>query len=394
MKIYTRKKKPALYGFLVFSIVVVAAVAVLFGVTQTTGFNGLPYITLIMPAYFAITLAVLIAALIKQLQYNPYSYNTIYYFGFSLLVSTVLVTHIVTAVNYFSSPEGYRLRDMAEIVRNSARQYMIITLPFLAVFSVGLLISNIVLMKKEGKKVKNMLGIILAISLLGGEALLIWLGSVLGGVWDKVTDLLCAVFIYAECMLFGTIFADVFAAVHLPERNKDYIIILGCRMSKDGTPTPLLRARIDKAIEFYDRQVNETGRSAIFVPSGGKGGDEPLSEAECMARYLISKGFAPEQIILEDESRNTMENMIFSFRKLPEDAKCAFSTTNYHVFRSGIASNRACKHKAEGIGADTKWYFWPNASVREFIGLLKGHRGKQLLVLSGLIAIYLFLSFI
>ena len=36
--------------------------------------------------------------------------------------------------------------------------------------------------------------------------------------------------------------------------------------------------------------------------------------------------------------------------------------------------------KAEGMGAQTKWYFWPNAAVREFVGLLSKHKYKQILV--------------
>ena len=45
------------------------------------------------------------------------------------------------------------------------------------------------------------------------------------------------------------------------------------------------------------------------------------------------------------------------------------------------------KLRAQGIGADTKWYFWPNAAVREFIGLLSEHRGKQALILLGIIVL-------
>ena len=52
-----------------------------------------------------------------------------------------------------------------------------------------------------------------------------------------------------------------------------------------------------------------------------------------------------------------------------ENANILFSTTNYHIFRSGIFSAKAGM-KADGIGAKTKWYFWPNAQMREFIGLL------------------------
>ena len=44
------------------------------------------------------------------------------------------------------------------------------------------------------------------------------------------------------------------------------------------------------------------------------------------------------------------------------DPKIAFSTTNYHVFRSGVFASRQ-GIRAEGIGAKTKIYFWINAFI-------------------------------
>ena len=65
----------------------------------------------------------------------------------------------------------------------------------------------------------------------------------------------------------------------------------------------------------------------------------------------------------------------------------AFATTNYHVFRSGLMARRV-KMRAVGMGAKTKWYFWPNAAVREFVGILTDHRLKQALILGGLVLFY------
>ena len=46
------------------------------------------------------------------------------------------------------------------------------------------------------------------------------------------------------------------------------------------------------------------------------------------------------------------------------------------------------------MGCRSKWYFWPNASVREFIGLLTQHRIKQGLILLGMIASYVAMTLI
>ena len=68
-------------------------------------------------------------------------------------------------------------------------------------------------------------------------------------------------------------------------------------------------------------------------------------------------------------------NMQFSKKIISEDFKggenpeTAFSTTNYHVFRSYMLANKN-QMKAKGMGCKTKFYFFPNAFLREFIGLL------------------------
>ncbi|MBR2544672.1 MAG: YdcF family protein, partial [Erysipelotrichaceae bacterium] len=82
-------------------------------------------------------------------------------------------------------------------------------------------------------------------------------------------------------------------------------------------------------------------------------------------------GIDENRIIVEEKSVNTRENFSNSVTLIKEyfggkDPVIAFSTTNYHVFRSGILA-RQLGINAEGIGSPTKNYFWINAFVREFI---------------------------
>ena len=74
-----------------------------------------------------------------------------------------------------------------------------------------------------------------------------------------------------------------------------------------------------------------------------------------------------------------------------KEAKVVFSTTNYHVFRSGVWANLAGL-KAEGIGSSTKWWFWPNAFIREWIGLMKNQIRQEAVLLVFLIALFAALS--
>jgi uncharacterized SAM-binding protein YcdF (DUF218 family) len=173
------------------------------------------------------------------------------------------------------------------------------------------------------------------------------------------------------------------AARHTPKFDKDVIIILGSKLRSDGTLPPLLQARADKAIEFADKQYAETKKKIIYMPSGGKGDDEIKAEAKAIEEYLISKGINKKQIVIEDKSTSTIENMKYSkekIEKIKEDAKISFSTTNYHVFRSGVIASKQ-GIECEGMGSPTKWYFYTNALIREFIANLFQERRKHIALL-------------
>ena len=162
------------------------------------------------------------------------------------------------------------------------------------------------------------------------------------------------------------------SAKRIPRFDKDYIIILGCKIRKDGTLTPILKSRVDRAITFSKMQYEATGKDIIFVPSGGKGNDEVISEGEAIRNYLLNQGISNDNIIVENKSRSTYENIKFSYKlisKKNSNPNIAFSTTNFHVFRAGIIARKQ-GIKVEGIGAKTKAYFFINAFIREFIATL------------------------
>ena len=188
---------------------------------------------------------------------------------------------------------------------------------------------------------------------------------------------------YLYTLIIATLYCNIRAALHTPKYDKDFIIILGSKIKDDGTITPLLRGRVDKALDFGNKQYELTKKKIIYVPSGGKGKDEVTSEAEAIKKYLLEKGIKKDQIIIEDKSTNTIENMKYSKKiidKQNKNARISFSTTNYHVFRSGvIATNQGIE--CEGMGSKTKWYFYTNALIREFIANLVQERRKHIILL-------------
>ena len=91
----------------------------------------------------------------------------------------------------------------------------------------------------------------------------------LSGPWfyleTFVETLISELVVYGECLLAATIVIALKAARHIPAFDKDYIAILGCKFRKDGTLTPLLRSRVDRAIEFARMQKDATGKDLVFV---------------------------------------------------------------------------------------------------------------------------------
>ena len=395
----TRNVKPKVYNIAILSTITAVVMAVLIMLRDRV---PLAVTSAVIVIYVALVIFMLIQAFYRQLQYNPYSYNTIYYFGFSLFLLSVLISHIILTVRILQQPDHYDIYSIAGMLLDSAAAYVRLSAPLILVFAVLLVISNISLLRHEVRRFVNVLGILLAFLMVGGEVLLFFADRYASGsvreimIHDLLINLFACFYLYFECMVIGAAAGDVIAARYQPAMDKDYIIILGCSIRKDGTPTPLLAGRINRALGFYRKQLETTGKAAILVPSGGQGKDEVISESLCMRNYLTEHGVPDEHILMEDRSSNTFENMKFSkelIHAANPNAKVAFSTTNYHVFRSGMMGRRV-KLRAQGMGSKTKWYFWPNAAVREFAGLLQNHRIKQVIILGSMIVIYVGLAFL
>lgn len=199
-------------------------------------------------------------------------------------------------------------------------------------------------------------------------------------IYNLFEAIIYLIIAYLECVLISTIVIAIKSVRKKVDYNIDYIIILGCRIRRDGTLTPLLKGRVDRALEFRNEQLKNTGKDLIFIPSGGKGSDEIISESEAMSKYLLENGIDKKHILLEDKSTSTYENIKFSNKLIKDkDSNICISTTNYHVLRAGMIADMQGL-KVECIGSKTKTYFWINAFIREFIGTLYAERKRHLFV--------------
>ena len=295
--------------------------------------------------------------------------------------------------------------DLAYQITEAASWFVMISLLPMAILAIMVSLSNIWLIRHEGRRPVNLLGI--AVSVVWAAVNFLWLRWwSLGDEWgwsfealQLVDSVLSVGITFGECLLLSTIVCAWLASRHTPKEGKDYLVILGCGIFADGTPSPLLAGRVDRARAFDEARVKAGDAPATFVPSGGQGPDECMSEAQSMRNYLVGKGVDPNRIVLEPKSATTRENMAFSREVIEEHAGCdaselsvGFSTTNYHVFRGYV-----CAHEAgmsvEGMGSRTRAYFWPNAFLREFAGLLVAQWKSILQIYLLLAIIYAFAEY-
>ncbi len=361
--------------------------------------TGSRVIPLAIVLYLLLLIYTFSVRLRQSVEENLYRYRNVFYVGLLFFLIFLLIDQVLRTVAY-RGPIA-TISDMLHAMQG----FSIITLPVAFVLAIFVTATNIVLMRREGRNWRNLLGCFLGVLLCFGTVFPDLLYRILfaspvidihnqSGVAmhvELLAECLAGTLTsYLECVLLGTVVMGIAAAKHSPERDKDYMIILGCRMKDDGTPTPLLQGRIDKALAFAKQQEEETGKALVFVPSGGQGTDEPLSEAACMKNYLTEQGVPEDRILCEDESTSTETNFRNSLELIrahssPEDPQIGFATTNYHVFRAGlIVSQQGVK--AEGVGSRTKRYFWINAFVREFIATMAAEKKRHLAVGAFLVA--------
>jgi len=145
----------------------------------------------------------------------------------------------------------------------------------------------------------------------------------------------------------------------------DYIIVLGCQVVGIYPSVPLIR-RVNKA-EGY---LNEHDDVKVIV-SGGQGPGEDISEAEAMRRLLITRGIEADRILMEDNSSNTKENLLFSDELYNlKEKNIIIVTTDYHMFRSIAIAKKLGFKNASGLPSRSQRSVLPVYLFREYFAVI------------------------
>jgi uncharacterized SAM-binding protein YcdF (DUF218 family) len=119
------------------------------------------------------------------------------------------------------------------------------------------------------------------------------------------------------------------SAVRDEAQPADAIVVLGAAQY-NGHPSPVLRARLDHALDLYHR-----GFAPSIITTGSYGPDENFSEAHVSTQYLINHGINADHIITQ-QGGSTHDSIRAATVVMREKSwKTALVVSDgFHLFRS------------------------------------------------------------
>ena len=145
-------------------------------------------------------------------------------------------------------------------------------------------------------------------------------------------------------------------------KKSDAIIVLGAAIN-----SPALYNRSMEALRLY-----EEGNAPLIVLSGGRISEKDISEATYMQRSLQSKAAVPLNLILEEDSHTTFENIRNSKARLKDADSVIIVTDKFHLARTWITAKAAGFKNVSWSAPDTNY---PRRELvyhyfREFVAII------------------------
>lgn len=119
-------------------------------------------------------------------------------------------------------------------------------------------------------------------------------------------------------------------------RPASAIVVMGAAQYV-GRPSPVLKARLDHALELWRRRL-----APKIVLTGGTGVGDTTSEAAVSARYVRARGVPDSAIVLEDEGLTTSQSLraVTSLLSGEPDKRVILVSDPFHMLRLVILARR------------------------------------------------------
>lgn len=147
----------------------------------------------------------------------------------------------------------------------------------------------------------------------------------------------------------------------------DCIIVLGAQVKADGTPSKMLRDRLDEGIRLY-----EAGAAPKILMSGDDGQVE-YNEVAAMAAYAEDAGVSKKDLFLDHAGFSTYESM-YRAQYIFGVKRAIVVTQKYHEYRALYIGQRLGMDVRGVSAADINYAFQGFRDIREVMA-----RDKDLL---------------
>ena len=203
-------------------------------------------------------------------------------------------------------------------------------------------------------------GLILVLTALCHEDIYRRFGKKMYEVLRIITYICLGIFLIVELLVFVYSFSK-------PEKGAKIIIVLGSGVREDGSLSSDFKARLDKCLTYYE------GNGGTIVVTGKKGRKEPVAEAVAGRNYLVKKGVPEGDIRVDDQSKNTYENIrnAYELTKDIEDKKVVIVSSCFHLFRAGFIAHKVGFKEVSLSGSIGSYSILPHYYAREFFAFVK-----------------------
>ncbi len=147
-------------------------------------------------------------------------------------------------------------------------------------------------------------------------------------------------------------------------QNVDCIVVLGCQVKPDGTPSHMLEDRLKRGVALY-----KAGAAPKLLMSGDHG-TKGYDEVDAMKRYAFDEGIVSEDIFMDHAGFSTYET-VYRAKEIFGAKKVVFVTQTYHLYRTLYIAN-ALGLEAYGVPAEYRTYSGQAMQdMREFLARVK-----------------------
>ena len=144
----------------------------------------------------------------------------------------------------------------------------------------------------------------------------------------------------------------------------DCVLVLGCYVYDNGTPSAMLHDRLRRGVELYDLNA------APKLLMSGDHGQENYDEVDAMKQFAVDSGIASEDVFMDHAGFSTYESVCRA-KEIFQAKKIIIVTQEYHLYRALYIAERFGL-EAYGVSSDYRTYIGQTMrDVREVLARVK-----------------------